>query len=371
MFRSSITVFSICLALFVSQKALASEGATACYAPAFAISNISIDAEGTTGTQARKTGQDRAVTEAFDRLITRMVIPEQVGAVGLDELAPDGFVDFIHINTENALPRRYIANVDICFDPTKIRAAFIQAGVKWSELVSPPILLLPVWREPAGIRVWARNIAWLDGWRQFKADDDSLVRFVLFEPSLEVERRLPAESVLAKEADILARAAQEADALQLAWIYTGLDYSSVPARLVLEAELYDSDGELLALLDGRDFHLDGQLNLQSAFADYRAEIIRQIDNRWRTANLYRLSDQKDFYVQVDVSNLQGWLNARRVLSSQPVVSSLTPVSLRGGTGVLRLRLSGPVETLELAVRTAGFRLDIEEGQYRLRVDPTP
>ena len=64
-------------------------------------------------------------------------------------------------------------------------------------------------------RVWARNITWLDGWHQFKTDDNSLVRFTLLRPSLEIERQLSARAIASAQTDILARAAQAADALQI------------------------------------------------------------------------------------------------------------------------------------------------------------
>ena len=107
------------------------------------------------------------------------------------------------------------------------------------ELLSPPILVLPVWEEPAGVRVWARNITWLDGWHQFKTDDIRWCALPCFAPR-EIERQLSARAIASAQTDILARAAQAADALQIVWVYAGLDYQGA-CRLVLSARLYDNE----------------------------------------------------------------------------------------------------------------------------------
>jgi len=52
-----------------------------------------------------------------------------------------------------------------------------------------------------------------------------------------------------------------------------------------------------------------------------------------------------------------------------VVTSLSVYSLTAEKGVLKLRLSGPVESLQMAIRASGYRLDVGERNYQLHINP--
>lgn len=370
MFRICSTLLSFCLVLIFASDLRAQQKDEDCSARAFLIPSVVIDATGTTGTQARRSGIDAAIQTAFNQLVDRLVLPGQ-NDVQLDSEAVDRFVDFIRISSENALPRRYIAEVDICFDATRIRAAFVAAGLSWSELTSPPVLLLPVWQEPAGVRVWARNISWLDGWQQFKADENSLVEFTMLTPNLELERQLSALAIVSQDAEILKQAATAAQALQVAWIYAGLDYSSAVPELVLEATLFDSEGNNLGNLLSERQKLDGLFNMQLGFDEFRERITSEITQRWKQANIYQLAEQNEITITVTVNDLRGWQNIQRVLTSQNIVNSLMPVSLNANQGVLKAQLSAPVESLQLSIKSLGFVLEAGENSYIMRADIKP
>jgi len=339
-----------------------------CSSDAFLVSSIAIDSEGITGTEARDIGIKEATKNALDNLVQRLAIPNQEALENIDIAAAERFVDFVRISSENALPRRYIAEIDICFDPVRVRAGFVDAGLQWSELLSPPILLLPVWEEPAGVRVWARNISWLDGWHQFKTDDNSLVRFTLLRPSLEIERQLSAKAIAQTQPEILAKAAQAANALQIVWIYAGLNYQGAIPELVLSARLYDNEGNELAQLIDRREQLNGKLNLQDAFSDIRKEITSIVTLRWQQANLYDIGEQNEILITVKVNDMKSWINIRRVLGAQPTIDKFTPIKLSNDHAVLKARLSAPVESLLLNIKSLGFVLEPTQSGYLLRTD---
>lgn len=367
MFRICNTILSFCLVLICTSPVLAQLNTEDCSSNAYLIPSVMIDTEGTTGTQARKNGIEKATQSAFEQLIDRMILPGQDNGL-IDRQAVDRFVDFIRISSENALPRRYIATVDICFDATRVRAAFVDAEISWSELTSPPVLLLPVWEEPAGVRVWARNISWLEGWQLFEADKNSLVQFTMLQPNLEIERQLSALEIASQNPDTIKRAIAEAGALQAAWIYAGLDYSSSVPELVLEAVLFDNTGRPLAELFSERQKLDGLFNMQAGFADFREQIISEITQRWKAGNTYQLAEQNEIIITVDVNDFQGWQNIRRVLYAQDIVNELMPISLNATTAVMKAQLSAPVESLQLSIKTSGFALEAAENGYIMRVD---
>ena len=151
-----ITIMLLCLAFNGAVQAQDN-----CSADVYAVTNIHLDENATTGTLAREQAIKAATDKAYQKILRRILVPNQEGAAAMTALNAANFVDFIHIDNENALAQRYIADIDICFDAARMRAALIENNLEWAELITAPILLLPIWQDPSGVRVWTRNVLWL------------------------------------------------------------------------------------------------------------------------------------------------------------------------------------------------------------------
>ena len=279
------------------------------------------------------------------------------------------FIDFIHIDSETALAQRYIAEIDICFDPVRLRDQFIKSDLLWSELFSSPVLLLPVWHDPSGTRVWTRNVDWLDVWRQIDAQDDQLLRFTILTPDLALERRLPPEKIRDYDTNTLALAAAASGAQQVAVLFAGLEYTADVPKLIMKADLFDADGKLLSEISLVETDMNGRTNLPEAFSYFREDFIATLSGVRRQENLYTLKDRADVHVELPVSDLQSWYRLRSLLSELPIVQTLYVVKLTSNSGLLKLSLSGSVEALQMAVRSIGYRLEVAGAVYQLKLDP--
>ena len=361
--RCNSIFLAICLALSTSLVQ-----AETCTSPAFAVNGLQLDTTAVDGTLARKKALSQATADAFAIIKRRLLLPTQPAADQLDELAFADFIDFIHIESETALAQRYIAEIDICFDPVRLRDQFIKSGLLWSELFSSPVLLLPVWQDPSGIRVWARNVTWLDVWRQMDAQDDQLLRFTILTPDLALERRLPPERIRNYDSTILALSAAAAGAQQIAVLFAGLEYTGDVPKLIMKADLFDVDGKFLSEISAVETDMNGRTNMPEAFSYFREDFITTLSGIWQQKNLYTLEDRADIHVELPVSNLQSWYRLRTLLSELPIVQSLSVVKLTSSSGLLKLSLSGSVEALQMAVRSIGYRLEVAGAVYQLKLD---
>ena len=362
--RCHTIVMAICLALSTSLVQ-----AETCTSPAFAVNGLRLDTTAVDGTLARKRALNQAITDAFGIIKRRLLLPAQPAADQLDELAFADFIDFIHIDSETALAQRYIAEIDICFDPVRLRDQFIKSDLLWSELFSSPVLLLPVWHDPSGTRVWTRNVDWLDVWRQIDAQDDQLLRFTILTPDLALERRLPPEKIRDYDTNTLALAAAASGAQQVAVLFAGLEYTADVPKLIMKADLFDADGKLLSEISLVETDMNGRTNLPEAFSYFREDFIATLSGVWRQENLYTLKDRADVHVELPVSDLQSWYRLRSLLSELPIVQTLYVVKLTSNSGLLKLSLSGSVEALQMAVRSIGYRLEVAGAVYQLKLDP--
>ena len=361
--RCNSIFLAICLALSTSLVQ-----AETCTSPAFAVNGLQLDTTAVDGTLARKKALSQATADAFAIIKRRLLLPTQPAADQLDELAFADFIDFIHIESETALAQRYIAEIDICFDPVRLRDQFIKSGLLWSELFSSPVLLLPVWQDPSGIRVWTRNVAWLDVWRQMDAQDDQLLRFTILTPDLALERRLPPERIRNYDSSILALSAAAAGAQQIAVLFAGLEYTGDVPKLIMKADLFDVDGKFLSEISAVETDMNGRTNMPEAFSYFREDFITTLSGIWKQKNLYTLEDRADIHVELPVSDLRSWYRLRTLLFELPVVQSLSVVKLTSSSGLLKLSLSGSVEALQMAVRSIGYRLEVAGAVYQLKLD---
>ena len=115
-----------------------------CSAPVFGVSNVSIDQRAKTAAMARDIGVRKAAEHAFSTVLDRVLLSNEERSRFMDSHDLDDFSDFTHIVNENNLDQRYIATLDFCFDPTRLRKAMISAQLSWAELQTPPILVIPV-----------------------------------------------------------------------------------------------------------------------------------------------------------------------------------------------------------------------------------
>ena len=115
--------------------------------------------------------------------------------------------------------------------------------------------------------------------------------------------------------------------------------------------------------------LNGRTNLPEAFDVFRQTFIATLSDTWQRENLYKVENRADIHVQLPVNNLEIWYRLRTLLAELPIVHSITVLRLTSTSGVLKLKLSGSVEALQMAVRSTGYRLEASGDVYRLNVNP--
>lgn len=359
-----ITITLLCLAFNSAVQAQ-----DRCAMPVYGVADIHLDENAATGTAAREQAIAAATAQAYQVILRRILLPGQPGEADMRALNGADFVDFIHIDNENALAQRYIADIDICFDAARIRSALMEKNLQWSELVTAPILLLPIWQDPSGVRVWTKNVLWLDSWRGLERQRDSLVQTTSLTPDFVLERQLKGSLFLAEDAATLQKAAQAAQAVQIVLLYAGLDYSTAQPVLKLTARLFDGDGKKLATIAEQQIQMNATTSMQLSFEDFQKKVLDALETSWQQANLYVVGGQDEIFVEVGAASAKSWYRAQDILSELPVVTSLSVYSLTAEKGVLKVRLSGPVESLQMAIRASGYRLDVGERNYQLHINP--
>ena len=326
-----------------------------CPAPQFGVEAIAIDRSESTAEEAQSLGIQQAARIGFQRVLLRLLRDNAAAGAFIEGHEPDQFVDFYHIAKENSLEGRYIAELDYCFQAQRLRAALRAADLQWAELISPRILVLPVWLAPDGARAWQADNAWLAGWRAAVAKADGLVDFTLLAPTIINERSLRAEDIVAADPATLRRAATVAGAEQIMLVIAQLDYVGSKQVLTVDGTLFtDMAEELTVLAKMVDRPVFDNLDLQLDYA--RMHILGELETGWHRANIIQGGEVREITVEVPVASLRDWAARLDAFASLAVIDSYVVRQLDMRGGLVTLNMVGSDAAISNALATRNLRL---------------
>jgi hypothetical protein len=280
----------------------------------------------------------------------------------------DDFSDFTHIVEENNLEQRYIATLDFCFDAARLRQAMIAAGLQWSELQSPPILVVPVWKGPDGARAWYRDNKWLSGWWNAVASYSGLLSLRQLDRNLINERQFRGEDLADANPVKLAAAASLVKAEQIMVVMAALDYDGSKPVITITARLFDKNGQLLTDILYGDQMILTNLD-QDGLDEMRRKIIAKMDSSWHMANLIDGAVADYLTVFMPVSSVKDWAKRLTALNEVAVIQSYDILSLDTKGGQVVLRLVGSREALGNALAAHKLELVDDDGRLLIKAKP--
>ena len=354
------------LGLAISEPALAANDR--CNEPIFGVAGVQIDQRAENASKARDMGIRNAAERAFAIVLDRLLPTAEGQAQFMAVHDLDNFSDFTHIVEENNLEKRYIATLDFCFDASRLRQAMIAAGLQWSELQSPPILVVPVWKGPDGARAWYRDNKWLASWWDAVASYSGLLSLRQLDRNLINERQFRGEDLADAKPAKLAAAASLVKAEQIMVVMAALDYEGSKSVITITARLFDKNGQLLTDILYGDQMLVTNLD-QDGLDKMRRKIIAKMDSSWHMANLIDGAVADYLTVFMPVSSIKDWAKRLTVLNEVAVVQSYDILSLDTKGGQVVLRLVGSREALGNALAPHKLELVDDDGRLLIKAKP--
>ncbi|MDC1157161.1 hypothetical protein OAU07_04235 [Alphaproteobacteria bacterium] len=354
------------LGLAISEPALSANNR--CNEPIFGVAGVRIDQRAENASKARDMGIRNAAERAFAIVLDRLLPTAEGQAQFMAAHDLDDFSDFTHIVEENNLEQRYIATLDFCFDAARLRQAMIAAGLQWSELQSPPILVVPVWKGPDGARAWYRDNKWLAGWWDAVASYNGLLSLRQLDRNLINERRFRGEDLADANPVKLAAAASLVKAEQIMVVMAALDYDGSKPVITITARLFDKNGQLLTDILYGDQMILTNLD-QDGLDEMRRKIIAKMDSSWHMANLIDGAVADYLTVFMPVSSVKDWAKRLTALNEVAVIQSYDILSLDTKGGQVVLRLVGSREALGNALAAHKLELVDDDGRLLIKAKP--
>ena len=346
-----IVIYTLFALSFLSLFASGARGQEAlCSSGAYYVSGVEVSAEGSSGIEARQRAEANGLSEAWERLMSRL-LGEGSASVLSDAVSIESFVEYTRVEDEIVLPSRYSGRYDYCFAGFRLRSFFAERDLRYTELFSQPILVLPALSVGSDSFIF-RNHAWRRAWDEALGGYDGLLRFHLVE-RLATERELTASKIISGDRLSLARAAEIESAEKVMVTIMAQNENDTAS---FQGRLYGKDGRLESLF----YKADG-VSSDEALGEAVAKIIGALEERWHDENATKSGNNKGV---VRLTLYTSSMNERRdyleILENLPPVQEVEVIYLSFSKGEVLVKLSSSARSFVRALDGVGLGLSEEK-----------
>lgn len=308
----------------------------------FSADGIQIDATAENAAAAREQamqeGQKKALMVVMERITPSYVIEQ------LPELVPDdilSFVQDISVSNEKTSSVRYMARLNVRFDPDSVRDLLRQNNLPYVRTSGKPLLILPLYKRSSSASplLWEEENAWLRAWVNRKAESYMIPLFVpLGELSdtqtLSVEQILRGELAPAK--DLAKR--YEAEGILIAELIRNGQTFTVKGRAM--------DGATASEIPDFSFSVPFVKNTSATFAKAVGKIVDHLENVWKNEQMVQFNESASLVAMTPVSDLKQWEIIKKRLERIPLISSYYLQAARAGVLQLTIFFAEDMERLQ-------------------------
>lgn len=323
---------------------------------------IPVDVSAENAVTARQKGIEAGLREGLRRLLERLAPPEERARLpSVQGLPVARYVRSYEIAEEKVAPTRWLATLNVTFDPEAVSALLTGRGVAVLEPTGAPVLLVVPAEERAGeLVLWAREQPWWQAWERVVAAERAL-RLVLPLGDLADLVALTPQRIEAGDRDSLARLAERYGAADTVLVIARP--RGDPAAAGLEVRFLAGGGVLRGDPEPLAFAGGGAVDPHEAAA---REAAARLVETWRRAGLVRADRPADLALAVPLADLAGWVQIRRELETLPEIREVRIVSIARNRAELVLRYVGDLERLRDGLARRGLELAREDGGWQLR-----
>ena len=346
----------VCLFVFFAQFFALGAARAEALAEPFTVRGVDVDVTARSANEAKELAIADGQRQAFQSLLDRLAAPKDRSRLPKADGAD--YVSDYAIQAERASAVRYIASLDVRFNPAAVRRLFKNANIPMVEPVVHPVVVIPVFSANGQQSVWDDASPWRAAW--LSQGKGGLVAIVV---------PVAADGALPAPEQILA--GSEADLLALGGRYHTSEVVSVLADL-------SGDGHKLEItataVRGAPFDLppvtitakSGETPDQMMARAVR-DMVQMMEKQVRqNVALAGTGAQEGLSVIVPLSGLDEWVSVRDRFSRGGVVRSWELVSLTRKEAAIVLFLGAEPDKARAALTNLGFDLQAGEGFWLLK-----
>ncbi len=332
----------------------------------FEARGIPVDVTAATVTEARERALTQGRVEALRVMVEHLATPEE--ATKLPPLQANQIIDMVRefsLANERTSAVRYIAEMTVRFDPDAVRRLLRASKIPFTEFLSKPMVLLPLYIEGGKTQLWEESNPWREAWLRVK-DRSALVPLVLASGDTDIT----VAQVVGKDRDALQDLANRYDAAGV-----------IVARAT-------ANGDTLALvysdLRGAAPPVDAAVGFAPQAGQSREDMMtgaatalaRAVADAWKKNNRFDVSVTAQLTALAPIKDLKEWVRMRDRLKDVPAVQHIDVQAITRDRAQVTLRYAGDQARLESALAQQSLTLNQQGGVWILgttgrKAEPTP
>ncbi|MFO0986847.1 MAG: DUF2066 domain-containing protein [Alphaproteobacteria bacterium] len=319
-------------------------------ADVFVVTGVKVEAKGARPDLARAKAVADGEQAALARLLRKLTLAEDHARLPKpDAEAVRNAVRNFSVEIENQQGDRYTASVAYRFDRDSVRAMLEGAGVPFLEAPSPPLVVLPAWREDGKLTLWDDPNPWREAWLRHEPGD-TLADFARLRGDLADLKAISGEEAASGNRAALGRIGDNYKAGLVAVAVATVE----KGQRRIAVQLYDlANGRTSAVgvfPAGTD-----EAGLDKA----AAAIARAIDAAWKKSAVLIEQNAAVVRIRAPLQGLEHWIKIRQSLSSMPQLRGLTTLSMSPGEALIELRFAGTIAELRRQLDQRGMAVTVE------------
>ncbi|WP_445682007.1 DUF2066 domain-containing protein [Radicibacter daui] len=329
----------------------------------FAVHDVAVDATSDNAAKARDIARAQGERDAFQRLIERLVLPEdrvRVPPVSDDELT--NLIRNFEVQNERTSTVRYLGTYTFRFDPAGVGALLTRAGVPYIDKQAPGLLVLPVYNDGSRPILWEGANPWFDSWQATPPKSPLVTLSVPYGDLSDVTTisgQQAAEGDQQAIGQMLDRYhVQEAVVAEL--VAGSPDPVTATSALTLRLHrlsgFNDSGIDIVSVPPG----VEGA-TAADRFALAEGVVVNAVADSWKRLAFSGGAHADTLDLTLPVGSLQDWISARKLLTGLPFVQGIDVTSLTVHEVQFRVRYTGGVPQLQQALAQNGYSITDDSG----------
>ena len=321
----------------------------------FAVYGVDVDMTARSANEAKQQALEDGQRKAFQILLERLSAPKD--RAHLPKADGTEYVTDYAIQSERASAVRYLATLDVRFNPAAVRKLFKNAGLAMIEPVVHPVVVIPVWHGNGQIQVWEDN-PWRATW--LSQGKGGLVAMVV--PGEKDNTTVTPEQVVAgsePELQTLGGRYHTNDVVVLTADMSGDGRKLDVVPLVVR-------GGMLTVPPVTIIAKSGEPQDQMLARAVR-QLVQNMEQQVRqSVETNSALPQDAVSAIVPVSGLDEWVWVRDRLSRGGLIRSWDLISLTRSEAALLLHLGGDAAKARAALVNLGFEVQVNDGYWLIK-----
>ncbi len=340
--KKYVSFFTVLTALFFIVLSVGSVRAASLDSKMFSASGIQVDVTAKNAAAAREQamqdGQKRALMVVMERITPSYVVEQ------LAELVPDDILNFVQdisVLNEKTSSVRYMATLEVRFNPDAVRELLRQNGLPYVRTSGKPLLILPIYKRSVSSSpvLWEEDNAWLRSWINRSAESYMVPLFVPMGELSDLQT-LTVDQII--NGDLVA-----AQALAKRYEAEGI----LIVELIRNGQTFTVKGRAMDEMTASEipnfsFSLPLTKNTATTFARAVKKVVEHLESVWKSEQMVQFNEAASLVALVPVPNLEQWEKIKERLDRIPLISSYYLQAARSGVLQLTIFFAENLERLQ-------------------------